>query len=99
MPNVRGKDQIFIGFQADAELLREIEAMRGGLSRSHFVREAVAEKLRGMGINVAEQLVNPPDRAGKGGPKKGGKQVVKIGKKARVGKVVQKKRSTTGESK
>lgn len=48
----------------DAGLLEEIEAARGRKSRSQFIREAVAEKLRGLGMTVPDDIVFPPDRAG-----------------------------------
>lgn len=64
MPNVRGENQTLITCPMDAELLQEIEGARGRKSRSQFIREAIAEKLRAMGFKVSEDLVFPPDRAG-----------------------------------
>lgn len=54
----------------DADLLAEIDGARGRTSRSQFVREAIGEKLRGMGFHVSDDLVYPPDRASKVRPKK-----------------------------
>jgi len=64
MPNVRGENQTLITCPMEAELLQEIEGARGHSSRSQFIREAIAEKLRGMGYKVREDIVFPPDRAG-----------------------------------
>lgn len=46
----------------DAELLEDIEGARGHTSRSQFIREAIVEKLRGMGMKISEDMVFPPDR-------------------------------------
>jgi len=62
MPNVRGKNQTLITCPMDSDLLREIDCARGRISRSQFVREALADKLRGLGLTVREDIVFPPDR-------------------------------------
>ena len=46
----------------DAELLQELDGARGRTSRSQFVREAIAEKLKEMGFKISDALVFPPDR-------------------------------------
>ena len=62
----RSPGQTLIGVAVDATFLREIDAKRGGLSRSAFVRMCLAKYL-----NIPESLAAAPDRTGKGGrPKK-----------------------------
>src|ERR1043166_235519 len=63
MPGKRRAGQVFIGFQADAELIRDLDRARGRTDRSQFVREAIADKLKKMGIAVPDDLVYPPARA------------------------------------
>jgi hypothetical protein len=65
MPNQRREGQMFVGFQADQELIEQMDAARGRTDRSLFIREAIADKLRKMNIHVPERLVYPPDRAKK----------------------------------
>jgi hypothetical protein len=62
MPNVRGKNQTLITCPLDADFLAEIDRARGRKNRSQFLREAIAEKLNGMGFRVSEDMVFPPDR-------------------------------------
>jgi hypothetical protein len=59
-----------IGCWCDEEFTRQIDAARGGLSRSQFARDALSEKLDDMGIEVPRERVIAPDRTGKGGPRK-----------------------------
>lgn len=54
---------MFLGFQADLELVRDLDRGRGRKDRSQFIREAIAEKLNGQGIRVREDLIYPPPRA------------------------------------
>jgi hypothetical protein len=63
MPNKRGAGQVFIGLQATAELLRDLDAARGPEDRSRFIRIAIIEKLQRMGFNVPKRLIYPPSRA------------------------------------
>jgi hypothetical protein len=70
MPGVRSKGQIMIGCWCETAFVEKIDRARGWRTRSHFCRDAIAEKLRTMGIKVPEQEVAAPDRAGKGGPKR-----------------------------
>ena len=63
MPGKRRAGQVFIGFQADAELIRDLDRARGRTDRSQFVKEAIADKLKKMGIVVPDDLVYPPARA------------------------------------
>lgn len=65
MPNQRREGQMFVGFQADKDLIAELDRARGRKDRSLFIREAIAAKLRDMGIKVPETLIYPPDRAKK----------------------------------
>jgi len=58
-----------IGCWCDETFVEKIDHARGSRTRSQFCREAIAEKLRTLGISVHEQEANPPDRAGKGGPR------------------------------
>lgn len=63
MPGKRRAGQVFIGLQADAELIRDLDRARGRTDRSQFIREAIADKLKKMGIAVPDDLVYPPARA------------------------------------
>jgi hypothetical protein len=65
MPNVRGANQTLISCPMDADLLSEIDGKRGRKSRSQFIREALAEKLKSLGIAVPDSLIYPPDRVSK----------------------------------
>jgi Arc/MetJ-type ribon-helix-helix transcriptional regulator len=42
----------------------------GYSNRSQFIRDAILEKLRRMGVAVSMELGQPPSRAGKSGRKK-----------------------------
>ena len=70
MPGVRSKGQIMIGCWCEAAFVEKIDGARGARTRSQFCREAIAEKLRGLGYDVAEYETASPDRAGKGGPRR-----------------------------
>lgn len=59
-----------IGCWCEAALVEKIDRARRTRSRSEFCREAIAEKLRILGFDVAEHETASPDRAGKGGPKR-----------------------------
>lgn len=63
MPNQRRSGQTFVGFQSDDDFVKMLDSARGRNSRSLFIREAVAEKLRTLGQVVSEDLVYAPDRA------------------------------------
>ena len=54
---------MFLGFQADLELVSTLDKARGRKDRSLFIREAIAEKLARAGIRVREELIYPPQRA------------------------------------
>ncbi len=89
MPNQRRAGQTFIGFQTDAELLALVEAARRRDSRSLFVRQAVAEKLKRMGYDVTEDMIFGPDRAGSDTPERaaverGGKSLATVASDLRV---------------
>jgi len=70
MPGVRSKGQTMIGCWCDETFVEKIDRARGPRTRSQFCREAIAEKLRALGISVPEHEANSPDRAGKGGPRR-----------------------------
>lgn len=53
----------------DEQMRDAVDKVRGGMSRAQFVREAIALKL-GLSAKELAAMVAPPDRAGKGGPKK-----------------------------
>ncbi|SRR5260221_4534745 len=69
VPNQRRPGQTFLGLQVSAELFKLVNEARKKLrmDRSSFVREAIAEKLRGLDYDVPASLVDPPDRADRGG--------------------------------
>lgn len=56
-----------VGCWCDEQFVAKIDAARGRLSRSQFVRDALLEKLKAMGIVVPESQASAPDRRGKGG--------------------------------
>src|SRR5262245_33669394 len=70
MPGARSEGQTMIGCWCDAALVEKIDRARRQHTRSHFCREAIAEKLRAMGFEVAAHETASPDRTGKGGPKR-----------------------------
>ena len=59
-----------IGCWCEAALVEKIDRARSHHTRSHFCRQAIAEKLRAMGFEVPEHEAASPDRTGKGGPKR-----------------------------
>ena len=71
MPGVRSRGQTMIGCWCEQALVEKIDRARRTRSRSEFCREALAEKLRSMGVEVAEHEAASPDRAGKGRVKRG----------------------------
>lgn len=65
VPNKRSADQIVLTFAVTKSLVGDIDTGRSrlrGMTRSQFVRDAIAEKLRGMGIAIPDAVVVPPDR-------------------------------------
>jgi hypothetical protein len=77
VPNQRSPGQKLIAFPLDEDLLAELDRARGHMNRSQFIREALAAKL---GVQSSD-IIAPPDRAGKGGPKAARKQAKKPGTK------------------
>lgn len=65
----RSPGQKLVALALDEPLLNSIEQARGGISRSQFIRDAIAAKLEAEGIRLREDATAPPDRAGKGGRK------------------------------
>lgn len=59
-----------IGCWCDEAFVEKIDRARGTHTRSQFCREAIAEKLRTLGIAVPEHEATSPDRVGKGGPRR-----------------------------
>ena len=70
MPGQHSDNTKLLGFYADLSLAKQIDAARGPVARSQFLREAVVEYMVSKGVDVPESLIHPPDRAGKGGRKK-----------------------------
>ena len=58
-----------IGCWCEAGFVAKIDRARGSQTRSHFCREAIAEKLRALGVEVRPGEAASPDRTGKGGPR------------------------------
>lgn len=56
-----------IGCWCDSGFLAKIDRARRSLTRSQFCREALAAKLRSLGIEVSDAEIASPDRVGKGG--------------------------------
>ncbi len=66
MSKLRSPGQTLIGVAVDEKLLQAIDLKRGGMTRSAFVRQAI-----GNFLGVSGELLDAPDRTGKGGrPKK-----------------------------
>ena len=59
-----------IGCWCDESFIAKLDRARGSRTRSQFCREAIADKLRAMGMDVPEQETISPDRKGKGGPRR-----------------------------
>lgn len=59
--------QQLIALRVDADLLAEIDAKRGRVSRSEFLRNAVYAELQSLGTDLPASVTAAPDRAGKGG--------------------------------
>jgi len=73
MPNQRSPDQSFLGTWCELDLVAAVDSARkakGNLSRSQFARDALVAAARAEGISLKETAARPPDRVGKGGPKK-----------------------------
>lgn len=71
MPNQRSKGQKLLNFPVTEEFEKKINegAERMVLDRSKFIREAIVEKLRSLGIEVPREVYASPPRMGKGGRK------------------------------
>src|ERR1044072_8253892 len=65
------KVMVLVGCKCQQSLVDKIDAARGSLTRSQFVRTALFEKLQALGIQITDAEINPPDRKGIGGPKRG----------------------------
>lgn len=59
--------QKFVGLWIDGDIASKIEAQRGRLPISQFVRDAIVDHLASLGIVVPRDKALAPDRAGKGG--------------------------------
>lgn len=57
---------MLIGFWADEEYVRKLDAARGSVPRSEFVRRKLAEFLRSQGVDIPDEVAGAPDRTGKG---------------------------------
>ena len=76
----RGHDtenQKMIGFWCEREFLELINRERGPLSLSQYIRQALLEKLKAVGVSVDPEIAMAPDRAGKGGRKAKPKAIVR----------------------
>lgn len=85
----RSEGQKLVPIPMGEELIAAIDKGRAktGHVRSQFIRLAAAEKLAALGIHVAMEHVNPPERTGKGGSpshKKPAKRSEKKDTKARA---------------
>ena len=61
MANKRAKDQVFVGIWISDVLADKIEQARGGVARSQFLRDAVADLLASKGYSVGSEK-NAPNR-------------------------------------
>ena len=62
MPGIHSRKTKLLGFYADREVVRRIDEARSVTSRSDFLRDALIEHLRGLGIRVPDRLRRPADR-------------------------------------
>jgi hypothetical protein len=73
MPNQRAAGQKLLTVPCDEAFIKFIDEnldRTGYSNRSQFVRDAIAEKLESLGIQVPGGASNAPSRIGKGGPVK-----------------------------
>lgn len=70
MGKPRSDGQVTITISLSEDLVAGLDDCRGSEARSAFLRKALAEKLKAMGLAVSAAAVQAPDRAGKGGRKK-----------------------------
>lgn len=73
MANERAEGQKLIPVPASDDFIEELNKgfkLAGYSNRSQFIRDAIIEKLKGLGVKVPPALANPPDRLRKGGPLK-----------------------------
>lgn len=66
MPNARSPERVPLNVWVDPKLLAAIEDGRRklrGMDRSQFIRDALKEKLQGMGYEIPDEIVLPTDRA------------------------------------
>jgi hypothetical protein len=70
MANQRAAGQTMVGFWADEDFTAKIDAARGGVPRSQWLRDVIAEHLVQRGFRVTSEETRAPDRKGKGGPRK-----------------------------
>ena len=64
---MRSPGQTFIGFKCDPKFEAEIKRAKGRAPMSQFIRDALVKYLRGLGIEVPEDLAIAPSREGVGG--------------------------------
>jgi len=67
VPAKRSDGQKLIAFPLSQELLDLVDSSRGSENRSAWIRRAIADELRALGHTVPGEIVNAPDRVGKGG--------------------------------
>lgn len=70
MPNQRSPGQKLLNLPVNEEFLSGLDAgvvQSGAASRAAFVREAIAEKLKSLGLKLPDGLTQAPLRLGKGG--------------------------------
>jgi len=65
MPNKRGPNQKLLGVWLDQGFIQSLDFGRrkNHQSRSQFIREAILERLKSLGVATDESLVHPPDRS------------------------------------
>ena len=67
VPGKHNSKQKLVGVWCDPELIEELDKARGFVQRSQWVRDAILEKLRRMGISIAAAKAHAPDRTKKSG--------------------------------
>jgi hypothetical protein len=95
MPGKRADGQILIGAALDAGMIATMDKLRGGVTRSQYVRQAIAEKMQAEGYKVPQEWIYAPDRTGRGGRPKKSEMNIQIAANHGTVNITQKKRSTS----
>ena len=71
MPGTHNEEKFkLVGCWVERSFFEELQSARGEATMSQFVRDALVEKLKTLGIFIPREKAIPPDRTGKGGPRR-----------------------------